>query len=140
VSASPETPLIGHCGCGAVRFEVRAPFESAGYCHCHRCQHRTGTAGGASARVPRAAVEFTDGLDLIRTWKPEGGKPKSYCGECGGHLFAGALDGEIIAIRMGAIEGDPGIRPEFHQWVSSFPVWENLPDDGLPRHPENSPA
>jgi hypothetical protein len=139
MTASPESPLTGRCGCGAVRFEVRAPFESSRYCHCHRCQRRTGTSSGAGAGVPRAAVEFTSGAELIRAWEPEGGMPKAYCVECGGHLFSGSLDDDFISIRLGAVEGDPGIRPEYHQWVSSAAVWEEIPDDGLPRYPEGGP-
>jgi hypothetical protein len=139
VSASPETPLHGRCLCGAVRFEVRAPFISAGYCHCHRCQRRTGGSGSASAQIATADLEFVSGAELIRAWKPDDGKPKAYCGECGGALFAGSLDGEVVAIRLGAVEGDPGIRPERHQWVSSAVAWEEIPDDGLPRFEEAAP-
>jgi hypothetical protein len=65
--------------------------------------------------------------------------PKAYCVECGGHLFSGSLDDDSISIRLGAIEGDPGIRPEYHQWVSSAAVWEDIPDDGLPRYEEAGP-
>ena len=36
-------------------------------------------------------------------------------------------------MRLGAMDADPGIRPRWHQWVSSAPEWEPLPDDGLPR-------
>jgi hypothetical protein len=139
VSASPESPLSGGCGCGAVRFEIRGPLSRALYCHCRRCQRRTGTAASASARVDRADFEVLSGLDSIRSWRPEGGLPKAYCAECGNHLFAGTLDGEFVAIRLGAIDGDPGIRPEYHQWVSSAAPWEPLPDDGLPRYDEARP-
>lgn len=45
---SPGAPLHGGCLCGAVRFEITAPFVSASYCHCTHCQRRTGT--GSSAR------------------------------------------------------------------------------------------
>ena len=38
---------------------------------------------------------------------------------------------------FGAIDGDPGIRPEWHQWVSSAPAWDPMPDDGLPRFSES---
>jgi hypothetical protein len=136
VSAPPESPLRGGCGCGAVSFEIRAPLLAAWYCHCHRCQHRTGTAASPAARIARADLEILSGLDSIRSWRPEGGMPKAYCAECGNHLFAGTLDGEFVAIRLGAIDGDPGIRPEYHQWVGSAAPWEPLPDDGLPRYDE----
>jgi hypothetical protein len=139
VSPSPEHPLRGGCGCGAVRFEVRGPFTRALYCHCHRCQHRTGTAASAAARLDRADFEISSGADLIRSWKPEGGMPKAFCAECGGHLFAGSLDGDFVAIRLGALDGDPGIRPEYRQWVSSAAPWEPIPDDGLPRYDGGAP-
>ncbi len=43
-----DYPLTGGCNCGAVRFEVTAPLVKASYCHCKRCQRRTGTAVSAS--------------------------------------------------------------------------------------------
>jgi hypothetical protein len=139
VSASPDNPLRGGCGCGAVRFEVRGPFTRALYCHCHRCQRRTGVSAGASARLDRADFVVTSGADLIRSWEPEGGMPKAFCGECGSHLFAGSLDGDFVAVRLGALDGDPVIRPELRQWVSSAAPWEPIPDDGLPRYDEAAP-
>jgi hypothetical protein len=139
VSASPESPLRGGCNCGAVRFEIRGPLYAARYCHCHRCQRRTGAAASASARVDRPDLEVLAGAELIRAWVPETGMPKAFCGECGSHLFAGSLDGDFVSIRLGAIEGDPGIRPESRQWLSSAAPWEPIPDDGLPRYEEAAP-
>ncbi len=139
MSASPESPLRGGCGCGAVRFEVRAPFYSARYCHCHRCQHRTGAAASASARIGRADFEISSGAELIRYWKPADGMPKAYCAECGSHLFSGSLDHDFVSVRLGAVEGDPGIRPESRQWISSAAAWEPIPDDGLPRYDGAAP-
>jgi hypothetical protein len=137
--ASPQNPMHGSCGCGAISFEVSAPFELARYCHCHRCQKRTGTSCSANAWVARDAVKIT-GAEHIRTYAPEGGQPKHYCGECGGHVFSGALDDDKLVIRLGAIDGDPGIRPAYRMWVSSAAPWEPIPDDGLPRYPEAGPA
>ena len=45
-------PLTGGCNCGAVRFEVTAPLVGASYCHCKRCQRRSGTAASANAADP----------------------------------------------------------------------------------------
>ena len=52
-----QLPLTGGCLCGAVRYEVTEPLVSASYCHCTRCQRRTGTAASAQAtgRAGRAA-------------------------------------------------------------------------------------
>ncbi len=132
-------PLTGGCGCGAVRYRVTQPFISASYCHCTRCQRRTGTAWSINAAVAPEGFELTSGEEAIRTWRPEGGFPKSFCGECGSALFSGG--GELpVGVRMGTLDGDPGIRPQYHQWVDSAPAWEAIPDDGLPRHPQARPS
>jgi hypothetical protein len=31
------------------------------------------------------------------------------------------------------VDGDPGIRPQWRQWLESAPDWEPVPDDGLTR-------
>jgi hypothetical protein len=141
MTASPETPLRGHCACGNVQFEVTAPFCSARYCHCHRCQHRTGTSCAANAELDIAHFHFTAGEDRVRFWQPPDGQAKWYCLDCGGQLFSRPPGGaEVVFVRLGAIEGDPGIRPQYHQWVSSAATWEPIPDDGLPRYDEGRPS
>ena len=132
---SADEPLTGQCACGTVRFEVTQPFDTAGYCHCKRCQRRSGALWAMSGIVGRDGFAITKGEDEVRTWEPPDGLPKSFCGVCGGQVFAGAPDGPAI-VRLGAVDGDPGIRPQWHAWVSSAPDWEAIPDDGLPRFEE----
>jgi hypothetical protein len=136
-----EMPLLGGCGCGTVRFEVTEPLESAKYCHCTRCQRRTGTAVSASARPRPGSFHITRGEDRLRAWTPEGGWEKWFCGECGSALFSrDPHDPDRTGIRLGAFDGDPGIRPNLRQFVAYAARWEAIPDDGLPRYPERAPA
>jgi hypothetical protein len=128
---SPEAPLTGGCACGAVRFEVTAPFTTAGYCHCKRCQRRSGALWSVNASVPVEGFSITAGEDQIRTWAPPDGLPKAFCATFGGHLYS-VGDG-VRGVRLGAVDGDPGIRPQWRQWLESAPDWEPVPDDGLPR-------
>jgi hypothetical protein len=133
--------LTGSCGCGAVTFEVTAPFVSASYCHCTRCQRRTGTAASATGRAEPGSIRVLSGEEELRSWEPEGGFEKLFCGRCGSAVLnraPGATD--YAGARLGAIDGDPGIRPQWHQYVAYAAVWEDLPDDGLPRHPEAPPG
>jgi hypothetical protein len=133
--------LSGSCGCGAVRFEISEPLVTALYCHCTRCQKRTGTAAQASARAAPGSVTVTAGEEHLRDWRPPGGMAKTFCAQCGSHLFArDASTGAIGAVRMAAIDGDPGIRPEYRQFVAYAAAWEPIPDDGLPRHDERAPS
>ena len=43
-------------------------------------------------------------------------------------------------VRLGAIDGDPGIRPSSRQFVAYAATWEDVPDDGLPHYDETRPA
>jgi hypothetical protein len=125
--------VTGSCACGTVRFEVTQPFETAGYCHCKRCQRRSGALWSLNAMVAPQALRIVAGEDAVRTWRPEDGFPKTFCGNCGGHLWSGDAGTPVVGIRLGAVDGDPGIRPQWHQWLDSAPDWEPIPDDGLPR-------
>jgi hypothetical protein len=123
-----------------VRFEVAEPLASAVYCHCTRCQRRTGTAAAATAQVVPGSLRVTQGAELVRSFEPDEGFVKDFCGRCGSALWArNPADPDHIAVRMGAFDGDPGIRPSARQFVAYAAPWEPIPDDGLPRFPERRP-
>lgn len=133
--------LTGGCACGAVRFELSEPLTSATYCHCTRCQRRTGTAASANGAARQSSFQVVRGEDRLSAWKPEGGWEKWFCGSCGSALFSrNPADHSRIGVRLGAIDGDPGIRPSARQFVAYAAPWETIPDDGLPRYPEGKIA
>lgn len=137
--AEPTPTLVGGCGCGAVRFRIGAPLLAAAYCHCTLCQHRTGTAAQASAMAAYDSVTVTQGQEFIRSWTPNDGNAKQFCEQCGSALFAANQDDpKIVFVRLGAIDGDPGIRPQARQFVAYAAAWEPIPDDGLPRFDERA--
>jgi len=132
--SAPDAPLTGGCACGTVRFEVTPPFESAGYCHCKRCQRRSGALWSENGIVDASAFRFVAGAEAVTTWRPPGGSAKSFCSRCGGHVCSGEPDGDgIVGVRLGALDGDPGVRPSWRQWLESAPDWEPIPDDGTDR-------
>ncbi len=136
----PDLPLTGGCLCGGVRFEITEPLASAGYCHCTRCQRRTGTAAAISARIAPGSLRVTSGEELLRSFDPPDGFSKIFCTACGSALWSQSPDDpEVKGVRLGAFDGDPGIRPQYHQYVAYAAVWEPIPDDGLPRYPEGRP-
>ena len=138
-SAPTDLPLHGGCGCGAVRFEVGAPLVSANYCHCTRCQRRSGTGASANARAEPGSFRIVSGEDQLRAWKPVGGWEKWFCGACGSALFSRhPQEPERLSVRLGAFDDDPGIRPSVRQFVAYGVSWEEIPDDGLPRHAESA--
>jgi hypothetical protein len=138
---SLAVPIQGGCLCGSVRFEISRPLLSAGYCHCTHCQRRTGTGASANGRVPRAGFRLLQGADELFAFKPPEGRPKLFCATCGSALFSGdPFNDEEVAVRLGALDRDPGVRPRYRQFVESAAAWEPVPDDGLERFPRSRPA
>jgi hypothetical protein len=135
-------PLTGGCLCGAVRFELTAPPAAAGYCHCTRCQRRTGTASSAQARIDGRTLRLLQGEELVRAWRhPNGGFEKCFCAQCGAHLFSrNPAEPTQMSVRMGAFDSDPGVRLSWRAFVAYAAPWEPIPDDGLPRYPESRHA
>jgi hypothetical protein len=135
-----DLPLTGGCLCGGVRFEVDEPPISAGYCHCTRCQRRTGTAASVQARIVPGSLRIVSGEELVRAFEPEDGFPKEFCSACGSALWSRNPDNpDALIVRMGAFDEDPGVRPSYRQYVAYAAQWEPIPDDGLPRFPERRP-
>jgi hypothetical protein len=127
----------GSCLCGGVRFEVTLPFTDANYCHCSRCRKHSGAEAGVQARVPRERFRLLEGEELIRVYEPEDGAVKAFCSVCGSSLFGRTWPhGDVVAIRMGVLDGDPEIRPELRSFVDSAAPWSEIPEDGLPRYSE----
>jgi hypothetical protein len=132
-----DTILTGGCNCGGVRFEVTEPLVSASYCHCTRCQRRTGTSSSAQARIAPGSLRILAGEELIRSWDPPDGFSKFFCGECGSALWSrNPADHDVMSVRLGVFDGDPGIRPSSRTFVAYAAAWEEIPDDGLPRYEE----
>ncbi len=130
----------GHCLCGGVRFEVSEPPESAGYCHCTRCQRRTGGAWSAQARLRPGSFRLLEGEELVSTYEPGDGWPKSFCSRCGSALWSLWPDShEVGSVRLGLFDEPHDIRPMWHTFVEYACAWEPLPDDGLERYPEGRP-
>jgi len=121
----PEPSISGGCLCGGVRFELTRPAEAAGYCHCTRCQKRTGGGSSAQARIDGTTFRLLQGAELVQAWQhPDGGFEKCFCRECGSHLFSrNPDDPSQMSIRMAAFDGDPGVRPSWRTFVTYAAPW-----------------
>ena len=133
--------LTGSCLCGAIRFELGSEPAEAYYCHCTRCQGRTGGGSSAQARVDGSSFRVLAGEDVVRGWRhPDGGFEKFFCSACGAHLFSRNPDApEQMSVRMSAFDSDPGVRPSARVSTNYAATWEPIPDDGLERFPERKP-
>jgi hypothetical protein len=136
-----DEPLRGSCLCGGVRFEITLPFRRANHCHCSRCRKHSGTDRLTQGRVPREGFELLAGEELIRVYRPaDGAAVKAFCSVCGSSLFGGTWpDGPEVSVRFGALDGDPGIRPQYRSFAADTAVWAEPPDGALPSFPGANP-
>ena len=104
---APAESLTGACMCGKVTFEISAPLLGAAYCHCTRCQRRTGNGSSVGGLCQEGTFRVTAGEELVRCWTPaDGGWAKCFCGECGGHVY-----GQDPENRAAADRAPRGARP-----------------------------
>jgi arginase len=138
----PDLPLTGGCLCGGVRYELTKPFRRANHCHCSLCRRHSGTFGLSQGRVPRDGFNLLRGEELVQVYRPpQGTAVKAFCSVCGSSLFGGTWpDGPEVSVRLGSLDGDPGIRPQYHSFTDSKAPWDRLPADGLPRYPGPPPT
>ena len=134
--------MKGSCLCGGVTFEYSGEPDMVGYCHCTRCQKRTGGASSAQARIADATESLTihDPEDLLRPFNAGSGFDKIFCSRCGSAMFSrDPADPDRMSIRLAAFDDEHDLRPAYRQFVSYAAAWEPIPDDGLERTPESRP-
>lgn len=137
------------CFCGAVAFEVRADPVDAKLCHCRGCQTLHGAPFQWAVIFHKADVRFTRGVEHLRFYNSELGRPghvlpcKLSCGQCGAPV---ADEGRRMFLAFGPLFdlGHPphlpeAYRPTCHIFYGARVM--DVPDD-LPKylgHKKSSP-
>lgn len=131
--------LTGSCLCKTVRFEISGRPRRFVHCHCQTCRKVHGTVYGSSALVATADFRLLAGADAIAAYESSPGKERCFCRHCGSHVYARfkARPQDVI-LRIGTLDGDPGLSPEAHIWVEHQARWYEITDT-LPRHPQGFP-
>ena len=132
--------LTGGCLCGGIRFELTAPAAAAGYCHCTRCQRRTGTGASLQARIDGRTFR----LVRARSWSRPGGTPMGASRSVSAAMRRSPLQPQPRRSHAderahGRFDADPSVRPSWRAFVAYAAAWEPVPDDGLERFPEGKP-
>ena len=137
--SEPKLPLTGECICGGVRFEVSEPLlgavllplQALPASHRHqRLDHRPHRPGLLPHRSP-ARIWSVPGTRATAAGSRPSARPAA-----ASSIPTNPENPELLAVRIGALDEDPGIRPGAHQFVTYAAPWAPIPDDGLPRFPE----
>lgn len=93
-----------------------------------------------SALVAPDSLHVTKGAELMRSYQPPGGFRNLFCSQCGTGLFSEHPDdADLLWVRLGTLDSDPGVRPSYRQYVAYAAAWEPIPQD-LERFPERGPT
>ncbi len=82
----------------------------------------------------RDGFRIVSGSDSIKEYESSPGKKRCFCATCGSHVYA-YLDDKpnFVILRLGTLDGDPGIRATHHIWMSQKASWYEVLVD-LPKH------
>lgn len=132
-------PLQGGCHCGAVRYESTGQVLRFVNCHCPDCRKLSGTAFSPVLVVESSGFKIVSGEADVHSYESSPGKQRCFCRKCGSPIFK-RIDSnpEIILIRAGSLDGDPGVRPQMHIWVKAKAPWHEI-CDAVPQSLEGPP-
>jgi len=123
--------LKGGCLCGAVRYTTTAEPVLSVICHCRDCQKFTGSAFGALAAVPKAALTI-DGTIKTFTSLGGSGKPilRHFCPECGSSIAEepGTLPGMVI-LNVGTLDDPKSVTPTREIFCDDALIWVHVTGD-----------
>ncbi len=66
------------------------------------------------------------GTELVTEYESSPNNFRAFCSRCGSPMYCKYFD--LIRIRLGALDDDPGDRPIAHLWVSAKAPWHQITD------------
>jgi hypothetical protein len=127
--------ITGRCQCGTVQYRIDGAPLTMYHCHCSQCRRASGSSFATNILVRSEAFELVAGADALASFESSPGKRRHFCARCGSPLFSAAgATPQIVSVRSGTLDGDPGLRPSAHIHVASKSPWYEIADD-LPRKP-----
>lgn len=132
--------IHGSCLCGGIKYRITGALTGARNCHCSMCRKAQGSAFRSRAGVAAADFAFLQGEDLLTFFESSKGNHRGFCRVCGSPILSKFdSDASQYGLPLGALDDDPGMRPEMHIHVASKAPWFEITDDlpqlqdGLPK-------
>lgn len=114
----------GGCLCGQVRYSITAEPGPSRICWCRDCQHLAAN-GTVNVVFPTAAIEVTGNVARHNKTADSGNQvTRSFCPECGSHLFSDSTGRPgLTVVRVGTLDDPSSVKPTANIWRASAPAW-----------------
>ena len=127
--------LRGSCLCGRVAYEIRSAPKAMYHCHCGTCHKANGASLATNLIVAAEDFALVSGAEGLAAYESSPGKRRYFCSRCGSPIYSRAeASQQIVSVRSGTLDGDPGLRPTLHTHVAGRAPWYEI-CDGLPQRP-----
>ncbi|MDH4562500.1 GFA family protein [Pseudomonas sp. BN411] len=128
----------GSCLCGAVKYEIDAPINSATHCHCSQCRKGHGAAFGTYGNVRWSAFRLVQGEDALARFHSSPGVTRTFCRQCGSTLqwYSENAHPDWVSVALGTLDSPLGPIPQKHIYPESKADWYAIAD-GLPQEPRS---
>ena len=121
--------LHGSCLCSGVRYEIDGSVEDMTNCHCGMCRKAHGAAYATVVTAQGKDFRYTQGEELVETYKSSPELDRAFCRVCGSSLAVIEPKTGEVFVAAGTLDDDPGIRLESHIFVGSKAPWLDILDD-----------
>ena len=122
--------MIGHCLCGATRFEVDLPVQATVTCHCESCRRQCSAPMTTYIGVADAQWRWLS--EPARTFNSSPGVERSFCPTCGTPIsFRSTKLSDTMHFYAAAMDDPSQFAPTVHVAIEEKLPWLKL-DDELP--------
>jgi hypothetical protein len=120
-----QLPQTGGCQCGALRYVLEAEPATVYACHCHQCQHQSGSAFGISAIIDAAALRFTNGAPAKWHRTSPSGRAQTafYCVDCGSRIMNQHDGAAVASLKPGTLDDTSWVQVVGHIFTDSAQPW-----------------
>lgn len=127
----------GACLCGAVRYEVSAPYRWMTHCHCSMCRKQHGSLFATTVGVDHENFRWLQGEADVIHYRTSETFDRPACRHCGSVVPDTVF--QFVVCPAAALDADLEMKPQAHIFVASrSPMCEIT--DALPQFEEYPPG
>ncbi len=119
--------LSGNCGCGQVKFAIKAAKANVVNCHCNRCRKLNGSSFSTYFVVAEQGFEISEGENYLSDYSSSENARKHFCKQCGTPIYNQNLKyPNLRMVHFGAINFLEEVQPNVNIFCESILSWVAL--------------